>query len=171
MPVGGPPSSASATAGIEHWARRRRSTRSFATVLSHGGYDVEVDTSVDDPQACARRIAEHVAAARPEAFRRLRAVSVVHSDSNVPPPMACRVGCGACCIALSISSPIPGMPGQAFGRALCALIEITAAKLFGRPERPRGLCPPAARARNVWYIRREALAYLYALEAATRPRD
>jgi Fe-S-cluster containining protein len=23
---------------------------------------------------------------------------------------ACRAGCGACCIALSISSPIPGMP-------------------------------------------------------------
>ena len=24
--------------------------------------------------------------------------------------MECRVGCGACCIASSISSPIPGMP-------------------------------------------------------------
>ncbi len=23
---------------------------------------------------------------------------------------ACRAGCGACCIALSISSPIPGLP-------------------------------------------------------------
>lgn len=25
--------------------------------------------------------------------------------------MECRSGCGACCIAPSISSPIPGMPG------------------------------------------------------------
>ena len=25
--------------------------------------------------------------------------------------MDCRKNCGACCIALSISSPIPGMPG------------------------------------------------------------
>jgi Fe-S-cluster containining protein len=25
--------------------------------------------------------------------------------------MNCRENCGACCIALSISSPIPGMPG------------------------------------------------------------
>ena len=25
--------------------------------------------------------------------------------------MNCRAGCGACCIAPSISSPIPGMPG------------------------------------------------------------
>jgi Fe-S-cluster containining protein len=24
--------------------------------------------------------------------------------------MKCRTGCGACCIAISISSPIPGMP-------------------------------------------------------------
>jgi uncharacterized protein len=25
--------------------------------------------------------------------------------------MDCRMNCGACCIAISISSPIPGMPG------------------------------------------------------------
>jgi uncharacterized protein len=25
--------------------------------------------------------------------------------------MECRAGCGVCCIVLSISSPIPGMPG------------------------------------------------------------
>jgi uncharacterized protein len=25
--------------------------------------------------------------------------------------MDCRTNCGACCIAISISSPIPGMPG------------------------------------------------------------
>ncbi|MGI5837047.1 MAG: YkgJ family cysteine cluster protein, partial [Chloroflexota bacterium] len=24
--------------------------------------------------------------------------------------MKCRIGCGACCIAISISSPVPGMP-------------------------------------------------------------
>ncbi|RBC14000.1 YkgJ family cysteine cluster protein, partial [Xanthomonas oryzae pv. oryzae] len=25
-------------------------------------------------------------------------------------PLSCRLGCAACCIAPSISSPIPGMP-------------------------------------------------------------
>jgi uncharacterized protein len=32
-----------------------------------------------------------------------------NEENNLP--FACRPGCGACCIAISISSPIPGMPG------------------------------------------------------------
>ena len=51
--------------------------------------------------------------------------------------MECRVGCGACCIAPSISSPIPGMPGGKPAGVRCAqLTDDNRCKLFGRPERP-----------------------------------
>lgn len=52
-------------------------------------------------------------------------------------PMACRVGCGACCIAPSISSPIPGMPaGKPTGVRCVQLDDDNACRLFGRPQRP-----------------------------------
>ena len=51
--------------------------------------------------------------------------------------MECRVGCGACCIAPSISSPIPGMPdGKPAGVRCVQLTEDNRCKLFGKPERP-----------------------------------
>ncbi|UFI46794.1 YkgJ family cysteine cluster protein [Pseudomonas savastanoi] len=51
--------------------------------------------------------------------------------------MDCRSDCGACCIAPSITSPIPGMPeGKPAGeRCLHLSVEFLCA-LFGRPERP-----------------------------------
>jgi Fe-S-cluster containining protein len=52
-------------------------------------------------------------------------------------PMACRLGCGACCIAPSISSPIPGMPeGKRSGERCIHLTETFLCGLFGQPERP-----------------------------------
>ena len=49
----------------------------------------------------------------------------------------CRVGCGACCIAPSISSPIPGMPqGKAAGVRCIQLSDDNRCLLFGKPERP-----------------------------------
>lgn len=49
----------------------------------------------------------------------------------------CRTGCGACCIAPSISSPIPGMPnGKPAGVRCVQLTEDNGCKLFGMPERP-----------------------------------
>ena len=52
--------------------------------------------------------------------------------------MECRVGCGACCIAPSISSPIPGMPdGKPAGVRCIHLDEKYKCKLFGKPERPK----------------------------------
>lgn len=49
----------------------------------------------------------------------------------------CRPGCGACCIAPSISSAIPGMPeGKPAGVRCIQLDEGNRCKLFGRPERP-----------------------------------
>lgn len=52
--------------------------------------------------------------------------------------MACRLGCGACCIAPSISSPIPGMPnGKKAGERCVQLDERNLCKLFGKPSRPK----------------------------------
>ena len=51
--------------------------------------------------------------------------------------MECRIGCGACCIAPSISSPIPGMPhGKPAGVRCAQLTPDNRCALFGRPERP-----------------------------------
>ncbi|WP_132624822.1 YkgJ family cysteine cluster protein [Pseudomonas aeruginosa] len=51
--------------------------------------------------------------------------------------MQCRAGCGACCIAPSISSPLPGMPaGKPAGVRCLHLDENHLRGLFGRPERP-----------------------------------
>ena len=54
------------------------------------------------------------------------------------PEMECRLGCGACCIAPSISTSIPGMPkGKAAGERCVQLDEDNLCKLFGLPERPQ----------------------------------
>ncbi|MCB1812690.1 MAG: YkgJ family cysteine cluster protein, partial [Candidatus Competibacteraceae bacterium] len=53
-------------------------------------------------------------------------------------PLICRSGCGACCIAPSISSPIPGMlQGKPAGVRCVQLDEQNQCRLFGRPERPK----------------------------------
>ena len=49
----------------------------------------------------------------------------------------CRSGCAACCIEVSISSAIPGMPyGKPAGIPCIQLDEELRCRLFGRPERP-----------------------------------
>ena len=85
-------------------------------------------------------------------------------------PMACRVGCGACCIALSISSSIPGMPeGKPAGVRCVQLTPDNRCRLYGKPERPAvcvNLRPsPEMCGRNA----EEALVWLEALERATCP--
>lgn len=51
--------------------------------------------------------------------------------------MECRIGCAACCIAVSISSPIPGMPeGKPAGVRCVQLTDDNRCRLFGRAERP-----------------------------------
>jgi len=83
--------------------------------------------------------------------------------------MECRSGCGACCIAPSISSPIPGMPhGKPAGARCIQLDEANRCRLFGKPERPQ-VCQhlrpePAMCAAN----RDEALRILGDWETATR---
>jgi len=51
--------------------------------------------------------------------------------------MQCRLGCGACCIAPSISSAIPGMPqGKAAGERCIQLNDDNLCLLFNDPRRP-----------------------------------
>jgi len=84
--------------------------------------------------------------------------------------MECRSGCGACCIAPSISSPIPGMPeGKPAGVRCVQLTADNHCAVFGRPERPevcRRLRPTLA---MCGADRDEAMAGLMRLEVATRP--
>jgi len=50
---------------------------------------------------------------------------------------SCRPGCGACCIAPSISSPIPGMPqGKPAGVRCQQLDDNNLCRLFGDSRRP-----------------------------------
>ena len=50
----------------------------------------------------------------------------------------CNIGCGACCIAPSISSAIPGMPnGKKAGERCIQLDDDNRCKIFGQPERPK----------------------------------
>ncbi|HQV09288.1 MAG TPA: YkgJ family cysteine cluster protein [Thauera sp.] len=51
--------------------------------------------------------------------------------------MNCRPGCAACCIAPSISSPIPGMPQGKPAGVRCILLDAQdRCMLFGDPRRP-----------------------------------
>ncbi len=51
--------------------------------------------------------------------------------------VACRAGCGACCIAPSISSAIPDMPhGKPAGVRCIQLNEVNQCRIFGLPSRP-----------------------------------
>lgn len=84
--------------------------------------------------------------------------------------MDCRVGCGACCIAPSISSPIPGMPdGKPAGVRCVQLTEDNRCRLFGLPERPAVCVRLRPNEEMCGQTTAEAMVYLSALEAMTRP--
>lgn len=82
--------------------------------------------------------------------------------------MQCRVGCGACCVAPSISSPIPGMPnGKPAGVRCVQLDENNLCRLFGKPERP-AVCEAFTADYDICKdTRDEALILLTSLEEAT----
>jgi uncharacterized protein len=84
--------------------------------------------------------------------------------------MDCRIGCGACCIAPSISSPIPGMPdGKPAGVRCVQLSSDNRCLLFGKPERP-AVCSRLRPAEEMCGASaEEALARLAFLEHATAP--
>jgi Fe-S-cluster containining protein len=82
--------------------------------------------------------------------------------------MQCRTGCGACCIAPSISSAIPGMPGGKPAGVRCVqLDDDNRCRIFGRAERPAvcgGLRPAPDMCGD---SQKHALHYLQRLEQLT----
>lgn len=84
--------------------------------------------------------------------------------------MECRAGCGACCIALSISSPIPGMPsGKPAGVRCVQLTPDNRCRLFGQPNRPEVCNQLRPSEEMCGQDAEEALAYLQVLETLTAP--
>lgn len=84
--------------------------------------------------------------------------------------MNCRDHCGACCIAPSITSPIPGMPDGKPGGVRCVqLDESNRCRIFGQPDRPAfcaGLQPSAEMCGD---SREYAIRWLSDLDHATAP--
>ena len=83
----------------------------------------------------------------------------------------CRPGCAACCIAVSISSAIPGMPnGKKAGERCIQLNEKNLCRLFGKAGRPdvcSGLMPSSEMCGK---SNAEAFAYLENLERVTNSK-
>jgi hypothetical protein len=85
--------------------------------------------------------------------------------------MECRTGCGACCIAPSISGPIPGIRGgfKPAGIPCIQLLDDYRCALFGLPERP-AVCLSLRPTNEMCGAHRDdALSHLTALELATCP--
>ena len=84
--------------------------------------------------------------------------------------MNCRPGCGACCIAISISSPIPGMQkGKPAGVRCVNLSDSNTCTIYNRKDYPevcRDLKPAEEMCGSSF---EEAFAYLSRLEKLTRP--
>ena len=82
----------------------------------------------------------------------------------------CRPECGACCIALSISSPIPGMPaGKPAGVRCINLTTDLKCTVWGTPEYPK-VCAEFRPGPDVCgNDREEAMKLLEWLEIATAP--
>lgn len=84
--------------------------------------------------------------------------------------MDCRPGCGACCIAPSISSPIPGMPeGKPAGVRCVQLTGDNRCQLFGLPERHAVCSSLHPTPEMCGSTAAEALIYLTELEIRTQP--
>lgn len=82
--------------------------------------------------------------------------------------MQCRPGCGACCIAPSISSAIPDMPqGKQAGQRCVQLSEDNLCRIFGLPERPAVCASFKADMQVCGSTREEAMHLLCWLEEST----
>ena len=91
--------------------------------------------------------------------------------SYSPGAMACRAGCGACCIAPSLSSPIPGMPGGKPAGVRC--IHLTAGcqcGIYTDPCRPSVCISFPAMEEHCGLDTEDALQLLGDLEQLTRPK-
>ncbi|WP_406623760.1 YkgJ family cysteine cluster protein [Acidovorax sp. SDU_ACID1] len=82
--------------------------------------------------------------------------------------MECRPGCGACCVAPSISSPIPGMPqGKPAGVRCVQLDAAGRCRIFGQPGRPAVCSSLRPSAQMCGDGRAHAMRWLAWLEQAT----
>jgi len=82
--------------------------------------------------------------------------------------MVCRSDCGACCIAPSITTPMPGMPqGKAAGQKCLHLDDKFLCRLWGTTERPAFCDQFKAELAYCGSHRDEAMAILTALEHQT----
>jgi len=88
--------------------------------------------------------------------------------------MNCRPGCGACCIAPSISSPIPGMPmvdgiSKPAGVRCIQLADDNRCLIFSHPDRPE-VCASLQPSEDMCGDSREqAMRWLGHMERATQP--
>jgi Fe-S-cluster containining protein len=84
--------------------------------------------------------------------------------------MVCREGCGACCIAISISSPLPGMPeGKKAGERCIHLDENNICLIHNKPDYPlvcKNLKPSREMCGDSYD---DAYNYLVNLENLTKP--
>lgn len=82
--------------------------------------------------------------------------------------MECRSGCGACCIAPSISSPLPLMPqGKAAGERCVHLTADYRCAIFNDPKRPAVCASFRADSDVCGQSREQALQLLIELEQLT----
>lgn len=84
---------------------------------------------------------------------------------------SCRLGCGACCIAPSITSPLPGMPdGKPAGVRCVQLDDANLCRVFGQPERPAFCGGLKASIEMCGNDRTHAISWLGELERLTAPK-
>jgi len=84
--------------------------------------------------------------------------------------MTCRIGCGACCIAISISSSIPGMPrGKKAGERCVNLDENFSCRIHGKQDYPKVCRELRPDLEMCGHDREEAMVYLENLERLTAP--
>lgn len=97
-------------------------------------------------------------------------VHVSSANASRAAGIACRPGCAACCIAPSISSPIPGMPeGKPAGVPCLQLAADLSCRLFGMAQRP-SVCVSLRPSLEMCGLHRtQALCFLAELERLTVP--
>ncbi|OEF96352.1 YkgJ family cysteine cluster protein [Desulfuribacillus alkaliarsenatis] len=84
--------------------------------------------------------------------------------------MDCRENCGACCIAITISSPMPGLPEGKEAGVRCPHLTIDKkCKIFNLPERPKVCNDLKPSEEMCGESFEDALAYLRYLEQETMP--
>ena len=84
--------------------------------------------------------------------------------------MKCRENCGACCIAPSINSPLPGMPhGKPAGVPCVNLTADMCCRIFNSADRPAFCASLQPSEEMCGSCREDAITFLAELEKLTRP--